>query len=409
MDNNKLDFKGWLDMAKQINEFAIQNRVYHANVIEELHANENAHSRLLRMFLQYDKGRKEFTVFKSFLSIPKIRSVMSSVEMNNPEFFNEKGRIDLLVKDNQYAIIIENKICGAQDQDKQLERYIQYMKGKGINDGNIYVIYLTMSGEKSVSNNSLTEVAKKILGFNEEKNETGRFIPLNYRYDILPWLEGQVLPNCCIKEDLLISGLKQYIDYLKNLTGVETDYNQNRKIMCEIQNKLDLKSLSDWYDAADNVNEFAEKLNQCRNKKIQEVFRVKIENSEAIKELQKEGFNITHGCDYNGFWIDIAHKSWDKYSFECCSENDNEIGIGLIKKEVSDKEITYLKEETNTRFKENGYKNYPWWSIWKEFKTGVNLYSAKYWEKEVNIDEILEEFKNIRKILEENGENQSNS
>ena len=262
MDNNKLDFKGWMDMAKQINEFAIQNRVYHANVIEELHANENAHSRLLRMFLQYDKGRKEFTVFKSFLSIPKIRSVMSSVEMNNPEFFNEKGRIDLLVKDNQYAIIIENKICGAQDQDKQLERYIQYMKGKGINDGNIYVIYLTMSGEKSVSKDSLTEVAKKILGFNEEKNETGRFIPLNYRYDILPWLEGQVLPNCCLKEDLLISGLKQYIDYLKNLTGVETDYNQNRKIMCEIQNKLDLKSLSDWYDAADNVNEFAEKLNQ---------------------------------------------------------------------------------------------------------------------------------------------------
>lgn len=53
-----MDDKNLLKLAKEINDLINRNRVYNANIITELHANENAHSRILRMFLQYDDGKK---------------------------------------------------------------------------------------------------------------------------------------------------------------------------------------------------------------------------------------------------------------------------------------------------------------------------------------------------------------
>ena len=44
-----MDDKHLLNLAKEISEIINRNRVYNANIITELHANENAHSRILRM------------------------------------------------------------------------------------------------------------------------------------------------------------------------------------------------------------------------------------------------------------------------------------------------------------------------------------------------------------------------
>ena len=236
-----MDDKHLLNLAKEISEIINRNRVYNANIITELHANENAHSRILRMFLQYDDGKKKYPILGKFLDIPKVKQVFGNKEFKSPVFTNERERIDVLIEEpRSFAIIVENKIKGAADQERQLERYIESVESHGISSDNIYAIYLTDNGEKIVDECSLTKKAKKKLNYNGSA-DMGRFIPLNYRYDILPWLEKEVLPNCAYKEELLISALKQYIDYLKNIFWIIENEEEKILIMEKLKEDLGIK------------------------------------------------------------------------------------------------------------------------------------------------------------------------
>ena len=85
-----MDDKHLLNLAKEISEIINRNRVYNANIITELHANENAHSRILRMFLQYDDGKKEYPILRKFLEIPKVKKIFGNKGFKNPVFSNEQ-------------------------------------------------------------------------------------------------------------------------------------------------------------------------------------------------------------------------------------------------------------------------------------------------------------------------------
>ena len=98
-----------LELANNICKLANKNNIYNANIIYELHANENAHSRILRMFLQYDDGTKTYPILKKFIEIKKINNIIANLEIHTPRFSNEQERIDVLIEENpRYAIIIEN-------------------------------------------------------------------------------------------------------------------------------------------------------------------------------------------------------------------------------------------------------------------------------------------------------------
>jgi hypothetical protein len=240
------------------------------------------------MFLQYDDGKKKYPILGNFLDIPKVKQVFGNKEFKSPVFTNERERIDVLIEEpGSFAIIIENKINGAPDQDTQLERYIESVKGHhGISDDNIYAIYLTDNGEKTVGECSLTPNAKNYLGYNDEC-DMGRFIPLNYRYDILPWLEKDVLPNCAYKEELLISALKQYIDYLKKIFWIIENEEQKILIMEKLKEELGINN-KDIYDAYICFNTI-ENLYKLQNK-VEEI------RADIIKEIGekygKEKFSL---------------------------------------------------------------------------------------------------------------------
>jgi hypothetical protein len=198
------------------------------NVIDELHINENGHSRVLAKLLQYKVDGK-YTILESFINLlqSKCQCAMN-IKVNSPDISNEQNRIDALVEERgKYAIIIENKIYWAVDQDNQIDRYVNCVKNSGfVLDEfgilkNVFVVYLTQDGTKEVSNASFNEARKK-LGWKNDK-EQGQFIPINYKNDILPWLKNDVLPNCTLKEELLSSGIKQYIDFLEGLFGLRNN------------------------------------------------------------------------------------------------------------------------------------------------------------------------------------------
>ena len=82
---------------------------------------------------------------------PNLTFPITSVHKPSIDF--NKENIDGLIEEpsKDYAIIIENKINWATDQELQLVRYFNTVKRHGIPDRNIFVIYLTLDGSKKVS------------------------------------------------------------------------------------------------------------------------------------------------------------------------------------------------------------------------------------------------------------------
>ena len=163
---NTLDFSNKLAIQEQdnhkdlflfVNEFKviydkeIQKLPYHINLIDELHANENAHSRILEKLLKQKTHDGKFEILESFISYLKEKGGrhFSKIQIKNPEITQEKERIDLWIRDNKsYAIIIENKVNHAPDKGKQIERYINKTISYGFVEKNIFVLYLPPTYEK---------------------------------------------------------------------------------------------------------------------------------------------------------------------------------------------------------------------------------------------------------------------
>ena len=206
----------WFDLARELAEIREKERArlpYSFNIVDELRANENAHTRVLIKLLSYTK-KGEYPFLKTFFERIRNKCEDFNVRINNPQIKFNFDNIDGLIEDawGAYSIIIENKIHFAADQDRQIERYYNIVKDRHkINGKHIYVIYLTLNGLKEVSSTSLPDSLNNELG--------DRFITMNYRDDILPWLEQEVLPEIKITEKLLEYGISQYNSSLKISRG----------------------------------------------------------------------------------------------------------------------------------------------------------------------------------------------
>lgn len=177
---------------------------YHVNIIDELHINENGHSRILTKLLQYKNEKNEYEILQSLLDYTKQKNFWE-IKITNPTITQEKERIDLWVRDDNYAIIFENKVYNAEDQDAQICRYIEKTKEKKYKERQIFVIYLSRDGKEPDSQS-----------WGEYKESfKSRYINLSFRYDIMPWLKSIVIPNIRQKDVFLSSALLQYVDYLE--------------------------------------------------------------------------------------------------------------------------------------------------------------------------------------------------
>lgn len=185
------------------------------NILEEVRVNENAHTRLLMRLLEYEEAR---THFFNYLK-PKYKG-FNPPNISNPEITAEKHRIDGLIQDGKYAIIFENKICGAVEQKEQLGRYIEKCESLGYKKAQIYILYLfDRAGQ---------EPSEQTWGKCNPKDFKGRYLVLSYKDDIIPWLEDY-LPTIGNepkdkadiegepkdKTELLQSGVYQYLYYLQ--------------------------------------------------------------------------------------------------------------------------------------------------------------------------------------------------
>ena len=93
----KNEFKEKLEAEKQKLPFNI-------NLLDEIHANENAQSRILSKLLHYafDKNYILLKIFFDFLGYP-----FSELQLVEPKITAEKNRIDIRIRDNAYSQVLD--------------------------------------------------------------------------------------------------------------------------------------------------------------------------------------------------------------------------------------------------------------------------------------------------------------
>jgi hypothetical protein len=219
------------------------NSLNKTNLLNVVHMNENAHSRILGLFLQYVKDNK-CPFLESFLRIKRIAEVLpKGFNPGRPFFVNEQDRIDLLIegKNYSYAIIIENKVYDACDQESQIERYLTSCKRRGVPEDRLFALYLTRDGSKIVTKESLTDKAREILGISDGSN--GRFAAISFKYDLLPWLRG--IKNSCEDNTTRIkAALAQYTDYVEEMCGEGENNKEIRLAMDKLFEEYGITSLA---------------------------------------------------------------------------------------------------------------------------------------------------------------------
>lgn len=404
-----------LDFAQKYSELYNKEKEkfpYRLNVINELHDDENAHSRILIRLLQY-KDKDEYTWLKFFVNRMKnICEEDININVSNPKIETEhntgNGRIDGFIwEEGKYAIIIENKIWNAPDQKEQIDRYVKYVnKQHKVKYKNIYVIYLTLDGSKEVSKNS----------FDKDKQEKPHFLPMNFQDDIMPWLDEDVLPNCKVKEKCLGSAVYQYIDYLKERLG-QLDYQRQAQ-------KNALKQILNDMNIAENYKELKNLAIALGN----EVNELGKKVAEEFQNLTKKCFEYMTDfdfCDnnrikldggyyqvYNEQWVKIndlnPHLEWCPISYSDLFESKNLTFVfhieGKMKEKCAEilkakcKNIDYLqKYPSNTYYKKEYSLEKPFASMTEEerrqFLQGV--YSSEEVKKIIELmNETIAEMKN---------------
>ena len=186
-------------------------------------ANENANTTVLEYLLKFDKSR----FLTSFLKLARLTApggTANIIAQKKAIGSQATGYIDLYIEYDDKCVIVENKLYGATDTEKQLARYVATVcgvKAAGFEEWyslpkvnrEIIVIYLTADGTKEPTMDSLPQQVRNQISY----------ISMNYIDDILPWLKGEVMPDIPYGDDgMLIAGLRQYIAFLEQLLTTES-------------------------------------------------------------------------------------------------------------------------------------------------------------------------------------------
>jgi len=187
---SKIIFQDLLDLLVDFGKIYDREKErlpYHINVIDELHADENAHSRIFAQLLRY-KRNNEYPFLEKFLN--DVCNFCITIEKPRIEKVDSCGHIDIPIFDNKYVVIIENKVTNqADDQNNenggQLARYIETInKNYGRKLEEIFVVYTPKYTREPI------DECWKSKDNSTYKNEfKDRFRSLSYRDNIYPWFK----------------------------------------------------------------------------------------------------------------------------------------------------------------------------------------------------------------------------
>lgn len=357
------------------------------NVLEEVRVNENAHTRLLMRLLEYPPALSSFLAW-----LEKKYTSFDPPKVDKPNITAEKHRIDgLIQEEGKYAIIIENKVCGAVEQEGQLGRYIDKCRELGYDQSDIYILYLFDRSGNDPSPQTWGEYKAEDFG--------GRYLVLSYKDDIIPWL-NTFLAECEAtdeKTQVLREGVAQYLDYLRLLFKIDryTTMKSELTRFVEDELKLDLRSsqeaialLKDKLKSIDDLGAEVERLLKY--------YRIKAWGKDTEQEYRsaKVFIDAEVGKSYPKFGI---HYQLEGAPFVALAEyyiGKNHVYVGLgCHQGASEKRLSNIEEE----FKHGPKKGDRKPEDWSSEKSGSELWYGWY---EVEPEKAMAKFNELVKDLE---------
>ena len=314
------------------------------DIITDKWKKENFHSEILKFLLENYE-----VFFNNFLELINIKNKEGYL---NAEITNEEARIDILIKSEKKAIIVENKINWAPDQNEQLARYYEKIKNghNGEQEREVEkIVYIVPSKDKNPDAQTFGEYEKeikdrleKIISFDGSKNDLVYCLEKS-RDKLKENLENT--KNNFDSEDFnKLFFINHYIEILKR-TGVGD--------MSTIKSNFS-KEIIEKYKKGDNI---FEKLNYIIEMCSDKNFPAKILNDYFISKLGMNncGYNKEEGSYSGQYWLDYnKDKKENAFSITIHSYKiskvhltlwDNNENINNILKTVIKKEAEYLIKE----------------------------------------------------------------
>lgn len=275
---------------------------YQFNLFSVLRSNSDEvrlHSRFLGEILN-PQGTHGFNnlFLDEFLKHLKISPELSKDALVMTEYKN----IDIFIKINDIAIIIENKIY-AVDQDNQLSRYYESILAEGYKY--IYIIYLTLDGANP-SSQSIDKLKSSYLDSNQ-------FVCLSYKTDVYSWIEKCLSHS--VREPALRESFSQYLELIEKLTSKL----RSEKYMEELKNSLTKdNNLVNFIDLQQAYNEVIIDLQVDLWKRIQKTssellgieWKGSIANSEDKYSAIKNFSEGRKGSNYFGIYYELGDDSY---------------------------------------------------------------------------------------------------
>lgn len=325
------------------------------DIITDKWKKENLHSEILRFLLENYE-----VFFNNFLDLIKIKN---KKEYLNAEITNEEARIDILIKSEKKAIIVENKINWAKDMPEQLFRYYnecKYSKGLEVDR----IVYLSPNSSKEPADDSVKEIPKEliktIVGFDGSENDLVSC--LEKSRDKLKENLEKTKNNLDSENFNKLFFINHYIEILKR-TG-EGD-------MSTIKSNFS-KEIIEKYKNGDNIfeklNYIIEMCSDDKNKLVPNL-PAKIQNDYIISELSNRNINMS-ASGYNDGEGDDKYYYW-QYNYT--------YGSGKNAKWFALYIATYTISEAILGL----------WSVDNKNKNDIKNLLSKVFKKSEDIDNII--------------------
>lgn len=322
-------------LKKLVEEYGLQQNQHPFLLVDLSGGKENTHTNILLSLLRFN----DYMFFGSFLTdvlnMPDWNEDTSSVKISTQKPAvglkpNKKtnGFIDLYIKyvDNtgqEQIIVIENKINGATDTQKQMLRYIASVKSNPISEPKAFdawekntikpskegdenkreqlrqecrnrlFVYLTLDKCKDPSEDSLPQFLYESRIIN--------YTPISYQDDILQWLKDTVLHSCPYYDDgIVVSGLRQYIASLEGL--LSRDITVSETVAKYVADTVSASNIIDAYKSLGISIETIEKY----SKNLSDDNKIDICNR-LVRELRKAAEEyITKDAVPNGWVLHLS-------------------------------------------------------------------------------------------------------
>ena len=288
----------------------------------------NLHSNFIASLLDPNGDHYKNDLFlKLFLEMCGIDDF--SIDTSTATVFKEFKHIDIYISDGKKHIILENKVY-AKDQPTQIARYIDTIQNKGVEDEDIYVLYLhpdrELPKENSLGGYKLNQDNTKL----EKDGSSINFKVISYSKEILEWIDK------CKNEVSNLTDLNVFLSQYKDV--IEMIYDRYKRID-EMNNEDLVKIFKDNYRA---VSDIVSNYEQTRRKIIDEFFKNISDNLKGIYK-KEDGFEICYPNsiikDYgkNCQPIKITQKRWELFDFaiEFLDKDLKSPIIGFVKNEKS--------------------------------------------------------------------------